>query len=345
MNDLFRERFQGHEAPVDPGTWEAIQGKLAAATAVAGTDPVSELFRDRFQGHEVQVVPSVWQGISSQLGHTAAVGTTASSGFFGWAAAGVAALALATGGYFLLRNDTPTADPAAPVAEVRTPQAAVPAEGPAVTPVVVPARPTTVQEEASAQSVPSSTTAPVRTSVPPAPVSATVPEHTPAPAVEQIDLGGPSSDLPTPTLEQMALVEEIINQKIVENTIVVKKEDSVLKARGRNDAALVQEPELFPEPVQKPSLPELYLPNTFTPNGDGTNDDYQVGGTEAYRQVIIRITSLRTGQVVFSSNTNEPWTGAGQEDGYYVVAVEAHTDDNRTATGGKVVWLNRNPMN
>ncbi|MBK7295380.1 MAG: hypothetical protein IPI91_01375 [Flavobacteriales bacterium] len=44
MNDLFRERFQGHESPVDPGAWDAIQSKLAMGAPAA--DPVIKLFQE-----------------------------------------------------------------------------------------------------------------------------------------------------------------------------------------------------------------------------------------------------------------------------------------------------------
>jgi len=79
LNDLFRERFQGHEAAVPSGTWQGIQARMAtAATPVDGGDKVADLFRERFHDHEMAVDPAVWQGISAQLGHVA-VGTTATA--------------------------------------------------------------------------------------------------------------------------------------------------------------------------------------------------------------------------------------------------------------------------
>ena len=65
MNDLFRERFQGHESPVDPGAWDAIQSKLAMGAPAA--DPVIKLFQEKFQGHEAPVDPSAWSNISLSL--------------------------------------------------------------------------------------------------------------------------------------------------------------------------------------------------------------------------------------------------------------------------------------
>ena len=130
----------------------------------------------------------------------------------------------------------------------------------------------------------------------------------------------------------------------MENTIAVKKEDSLRKAKPQV-ATSVDEENAAPESTEQVPLPKLCLPNTFTPNGDGTNDTYEVGCPGNFRQITTRITSLKTGQVVYRTDVNEPWTAEGQEDGYYIVAVEAITLDGRTVSEGKVVWLNRDRMN
>ncbi|MFN6115543.1 MAG: hypothetical protein ACK46C_06645, partial [Flavobacteriales bacterium] len=81
LQHLFRDRFQGHEAAVDPGAWQAIQGQLAAAAPAA--DGLNDLFRARFAEHEMEVDPSVWQGVSPQLGQTAYAGAGASATVWG----------------------------------------------------------------------------------------------------------------------------------------------------------------------------------------------------------------------------------------------------------------------
>jgi len=51
------------------------------------------------------------------------------------------------------------------------------------------------------------------------------------------------------------------------------------------------------------------IPNTFTPNGDGINDTWQINALEAYPQCIMRIYN-RWGQLVFSSvGYATPWDG------------------------------------
>jgi len=130
-----------------------------------------------------------------------------------------------------------------------------------------------------------------------------------------------------------------------------------LAAQARQEAA---KPETVPTPVDVVSLPvepeevveegaavevpKLFIPNVFTPNGDGVNDSYQVVG-EGFERILVKVFAMKTNQLVFSTNAGEAWTGVNCEDGMYLVAVEALTADGRAITEGKVVWLNRTPMN
>ncbi|MBL0095619.1 MAG: gliding motility-associated C-terminal domain-containing protein [Bacteroidetes bacterium] len=70
----------------------------------------------------------------------------------------------------------------------------------------------------------------------------------------------------------------------------------------------------------------LYIPNTFTPNGDGLNDTFGVAG-EAIKDFRMQIFN-RWGQLIFeTSNSNERWDGTygGQKVpmGTYVYKVSA----------------------
>lgn len=70
----------------------------------------------------------------------------------------------------------------------------------------------------------------------------------------------------------------------------------------------------------------IYIPNTFTPNGDGLNDTFGVAG-EAIKDFRMQIFN-RWGQLIFeTSNANEKWDGtyAGQmvPMGVYVYKVSA----------------------
>src|SRR5690606_36287105 len=85
-------------------------------------------------------------------------------------------------------------------------------------------------------------------------------------------------------------------------------------------------------PDAKP-LPDIFMPNAFTPNGDGHNDAYTVD-LAGFRSMKVRIISLQTNDVVFSINTEEEWAWDGRNcgPGPYLVAVEAITEDGRLVT-------------
>lgn len=70
----------------------------------------------------------------------------------------------------------------------------------------------------------------------------------------------------------------------------------------------------LPKTIEVMAGSELFVPNSFTPNGDGVNDVYLVGGNgiETFSMTIIN----SKGKVVFqTSNINETWnfTGAANE--------------------------------
>ncbi len=335
LNTLFRDRFQGHELPVGPAVWQGIAQQMANAATVSGTDGMSDLFKERFQGHETAVDPAVWQGISAQLGHTV-VGTATGSSFLGWAAAGVVAVTVGTVAYFTLGEPKPTPFSAIPGA---------PSEQ--IAPIPMP--------EAPVAELTSKTTQPVSQEATGSRPATTKDRHAPARikatsgpvTIEPIPAHGvvPNSAVqpPPPTKEGTAVVESIIagittevKQQVREQQ--VRTQPTAPGPASNEPDAAVQEPEVA-------AMPELFVPNTFTPNGDGKNDEYQIG-SEGFSEVLIRVYSVKDNRLVFSStNSQEKWLGTNCEDGMYLVAVEARTPDGRTTTEGKVVWLNRNQMN
>lgn len=340
VNKLFQQRFQGHETPVDPGVWQGIQQQMAAAAPAA--DGVNELFKDRFQGHEMPVHPSAWANISSQLGHTAAAGTAAST-MWGWAAAGIVAV-VATSAVLLWDPSTPTApttvvtmENPTPALELHAPKLISPEEP---TTATIAARPAAEKQEASS------------------PRATKAGTHTPG----LIPVGEPLEASTTPAglssggsgegVEGHTVVAEIITdltEQVIQEPVTAEPEPGL---SPKLNVAATREPttslgaEVSDAPAAELALPapKLFMPNTFTPNGDLVNDTYTVG-TEGFQMVMIRVYSLKSNVLVFSTNNGEAWTGANCEDGMYMVAAEARTEDGRTITDGKVVWLNRNPTN
>lgn len=353
VDKLFKERFSGHELPVDPALWAAIEGQLLATAAT--TDPVNELFKERFQGHELPVEPAVWEGIGRQLGRGPA--PPASTSVWTWAAGAAAVLVVGAGLWWStsekaapLAEERPAAVvevlPSVEVPDVASPASEVPADNAAV-PVVA------IEEPAGAQ--------PVRASAPDVAPSAT---STTNPSVQPQAVREPAVDLatapsqrshpeeptsivepaPAPTGGTIADHAAESDPQRVEAIIQEISERTVNEARSlaRTDVT-APPPQQAPE-ENAPEAPELFMPNTFTPNGDGVNDTY-VLDMEGFAQMSVRVLSLRTDKLVFSTMSGEPWTGAGCEDGMYVVVVEAVSEDGRNLSKAKVVWLTRERMN
>lgn len=356
MNELFRERFQGHETPVDPSAWDAIQSKLALG--VPATDAMSKLFQEKFQGHEAAVDPSAWSNISSQLGHPAATGV---SSFWGWAAAGVTALAI--GGAALFMNNN-TAVEVASVPQVTTDEQLPIVENKTL-PVVIDTQTELVisaeQDPIAVSAVAPRSTDPVQRST----VASSVPEYSsPDPIVMDPANGSsmvtPGSEPQTPaqigagtinSVDGPVIVAQIIDEmttKAAESatdaveTIPAIKDPSPQGSVEQVQQNTYEQPEAELKPLAP--LPELFIPNTFTPNGDNINDTFEVIA-EGYEKVMVRIFSVKENVQVFSTDNGTVWTGDNCSDGYYLVAVEAITKDGRSKTGSTMVWLNRNRLN
>lgn len=336
LNHLLRDRFQGHEAPVDPAIWQVIEARLL--TGAPANDDVSDLFRQRFQQHEMHVDPAVWQGISSQLGHSAAAGGLL--GGYGWIAAGVAGLVVAGGLYLGLKEDTTMIADIAPVneqvVEASSAPDPLPQEGSGT--VFLPATAEPIALEAASRS--NEITAPNN------PVEG--PMIVPAPEETQADGTSSGADQSQPQdsfPEVVNLILSEVSDQIRSAPVTAQPEPGMQSAGPTTDGQPSETIDTEPTSEEPAPTRVLFLPNTFTPNGDGYNDEYRVEPSVAYSLMHMRVFSLKTNQMVFSTNSGEAWTGAGCEDGWYSVAVEVMTLDGGVLSEGKVVWLNRQGMN
>ncbi len=339
LNHLLRDRFQGHEAPVDPATWQVIEARLL--TGVPAADQVNNLFRERFQQHELHVDPAVWQGVSAQLGHTAGAGLL---GGFGWVAAGLAGVAVIVGAILNL-NSEPKVVADAKIDQVVTAPFQVESinenVAPTVSEVIAPV------EEQSNSTASNGTTnhadrakaqVPAPKKAEPMAVIASKPEPKTVPPTTVPVVAAASSASRNGAAVVNEIIAEITDQ--VEEEVRSTPPPSVNPSTTPNPSgsAASTEPDLLAPPA-KP-----FMPNAFTPNNDGINDFYLVP-MEGYTSMLLRVYSLKSNQLVFSTNNGEPWSGANCEDGMYLVALEAMTTDGRVVSEGKVVWLNRSGMN
>jgi gliding motility-associated-like protein len=84
--------------------------------------------------------------------------------------------------------------------------------------------------------------------------------------------------------------------------------------------------------VLKPLLP-LFWPNTFTPDGDGLNDRFEVSGTEDVLQYRLRIFYRWGGQLFDSRDHSSPWDGTFKgkpvPEGVFPFLLEVQTLDGR----------------
>jgi gliding motility-associated-like protein len=101
----------------------------------------------------------------------------------------------------------------------------------------------------------------------------------------------------------------------------------------------------FLAPITEPIQPELYLPNAFTPNGDGLNDEFKVinppDNLSSFQMYIYN----RWGQLVFkSNNVSMGWDGKFKGEpcphGSYVFSIE-YSIGNLTKTQSGAVLLLR----
>lgn len=73
----------------------------------------------------------------------------------------------------------------------------------------------------------------------------------------------------------------------------------------------------------------VFIPNTFTPNGDGTNDKFEIVGVEGYDQVRLTIVNRWGNEVYRNDSYNNEWNGSGLNEGtyYYIVTLRKGTTD------------------
>ncbi len=328
MIELFRERFTGHELDAPPGVWEAIQGQLAQAASAEG---LREALQDKFNGHELDVDPGVWQQISSQLGHGAATtGATGQATTWGWVAAAAGVVAIVATLYYTGQESTAVVP--APVVPQEVPVAPIDAE------------PTGVAPAAMKEHTPMADVS----------VPATAPKSKPvAKAQQQEEEPG------------MEVVRRILRE-LEQNTPVTVVPESVAspapqEARiqpGRsanpdtpspnNPTTDPPEGQGSPDDVLNTLVvlePTILIPNIFTPNNDGVNDQLEVRGRD-FDRVMVKIFSAQTNALVFQANgLGRSWDGRlpdGQlaENGLYYYACEVFTKDG-VFTKGEVIRLER----
>lgn len=334
--DMLRDRLGDLEAPVDPALWQGIQGRMAEAAVASGTDPVTELFRNGLQGAEAPVDPGVWAGISSQLGHGVAAGGSLTT----WIGGGLAA-AVVAGGLWLGLSGSDEAP--AQVVEVQPTVVAPMVEQPLV--------------EEPAISIPSAEAVvevkkdqhPVETSQHNGPLALEpeVKKEISAEVVARPVNNSPKEaepEVPGPYIDKVKEIIEKAEERIAADPQPAEPGDAQVPPSEN----LETEPNDMNEDAAMPNTQleavQLFIPNIFTPNGDGTNDEFVVSAT-GLTNITVSIYSAINDRLVFQANNLTPWdgrdaSGALCAEGYYFYAIEAIGPDGEPMNKGQVVQLN-----
>ena len=68
---------------------------------------------------------------------------------------------------------------------------------------------------------------------------------------------------------------------------------------------------------------QIFIPNSFTPNGDNHNETFYVHGADG-DEIKLLIIYNRWGEKVYETTSNEPWTGENCQIGIYTYSVRTH---------------------
>ncbi|MFA4868550.1 MAG: gliding motility-associated C-terminal domain-containing protein [Pedobacter sp.] len=85
----------------------------------------------------------------------------------------------------------------------------------------------------------------------------------------------------------------------------------------------------------------LFIPNLFTPNGDGNNDTFEIRGLELFADNDLIIVNRWGNQVYKSDNYRNDWTGEGLNEGtyYYILRVKEATGSESQVFKGYITLV------
>ena len=81
----------------------------------------------------------------------------------------------------------------------------------------------------------------------------------------------------------------------------------------------------------------LFIPNVFTPNGDGKNDQFEIVGIEGYDRVELYVFNRWGNEVYNSPNYNNNWDGQNLNEGTYYYLIKLIKDNNVETQKGWVL--------
>lgn len=82
---------------------------------------------------------------------------------------------------------------------------------------------------------------------------------------------------------------------------------------------------------------DLFIPNVFTPNGDGKNDYFEIIGIENYDRVDLIVVNRWGNEVYRMQGYNNKWEGIGLNEGTYFYIIEAQKGGTKRVFKGDVL--------
>jgi len=86
---------------------------------------------------------------------------------------------------------------------------------------------------------------------------------------------------------------------------------------------------------------DLFIPNVFTPNGDGNNDNFVIIGIEGFDRVGITIVNRWGNEVYRNENYDNTWNGRGLNEGTYYYIITTHKGGKSEVIKGWVLIKKR----
>ena len=89
--------------------------------------------------------------------------------------------------------------------------------------------------------------------------------------------------------------------------------------------------------IVKKIVNEFFIPNVFTPNGDGINDYFEIVGLDAYSGAKLRVFNRWGNEVYYNAKYNNNWNGDGLNGGTYYYMLELEKGGKTSSYKGWVL--------
>lgn len=124
---------------------------------------------------------------------------------------------------------------------------------------------------------------------------------------------------------------------------LIKGSNPSIGVHGRNNIQLATNPQQDGAYFTKLSMSEtdLFVPNLFTPNGDGNNDVFEIRGLGLFYSNSLVIVNRWGNEVYKSNNYQNNWTGEGLNEGtyFYKLTIKETVDSQPTTFTGYVTLV------